>query len=186
MTTSAFGGRHRLDASDHDPGRSFQIHPPGGFPQERRFPSVRFDQDDVDVGPHCRQDQSRETAPLPRSASLWPGEGSGGKLGRSPRHGGSRRPLPGPADQVDGLLPAAQGRPNAPAGRVFHVKHRRRAGPSRAGTAPGRPGCGSSGRPAADMLQERDQGRRRDARDAGGLAQGGWLVLLELLADFIG
>src|SRR5258705_11197959 len=39
---------------------------------------------------------------------------------------------------------------------------------------------------AADIFQQSNQRRRRDARDPGRLTQGGWLVGLQLLPDFIG
>src|SRR5258708_38546801 len=39
---------------------------------------------------------------------------------------------------------------------------------------------------AADVFQQSDQRRRRDARDSGRLAQSGWLVNLQLLPDFVG
>src|SRR5882757_8744076 len=39
---------------------------------------------------------------------------------------------------------------------------------------------------AADVLQQGYQRRRRDARNPGRLAQGGWFMGLQLLPDFIG
>jgi hypothetical protein len=104
-----WGRGHGFNAADYDFWLLFQRHAAGGLAQEGRFPGVRLDQRDVEVRAQRRHDQPGKT-----SATAQIRQGFRPVRDQPLELGGIQDMATpyvlhrGPADQIDGLLPALQ------------------------------------------------------------------------------
>ena len=102
--------RRHLNALHHQRGRPLQPHFPPCFPEEGRFPRIRFDQGDQEIRAQGRNDEAGKSATASQVGErLGIRRDQGNHLGGID-HVALPRPLQGIAsDKVDGLLPSIQG-----------------------------------------------------------------------------